>query len=195
LLHDVGKPRTRAFSDKTQDYTFYDHERVGAEIARPMLERLRFSNEERDRIVALIRHHLVCYDPSWSDAAVRRWIRRVTPELVEPLYALNDADVRGKGVDATDDLRRLAGLREHVGRVLAAGAALSVRELCLNGHDLMRELGLPPGRIVGEILGKLLEEVIEQPELNERSALLARARVLAEQADQAEAAKSPSDRS
>src|SRR5690606_15406439 len=64
LLHDIGKPRTRAWSEKTNDYTFYEHERVGAEMAGPLLERLRFSNEERARIVALVRHHLICYDSS-----------------------------------------------------------------------------------------------------------------------------------
>lgn len=178
LLHDVGKPRTRNFSDKTQDYTFYEHERIGAEMAGPMLERLRFSNEERDRIVALIRHHLVCYDSSWSDAAVRRWIRRVTPALIEPLYTLNEADVTAKGRDASDDLQRLTGLKQHVTRVMAAGAALSVRELSVNGHDLMRELGIAPGRAVGDLLARLLEDVLERPELNERKTLLERARTL-----------------
>src|SRR3954471_12042550 len=92
LFHDVAKPRTRAFSDKTQDYTFYEHERVGAELADPILTRLRFSNEERARVVGLVRHHLICYSPDWSDAAVRRWLRRVTPELAPDLYAIGVAD-------------------------------------------------------------------------------------------------------
>ncbi len=47
LLHDVGKPRSRAFSDKTSDFTFYEHERIGAEMADPILTRLKFSNDER----------------------------------------------------------------------------------------------------------------------------------------------------
>ena len=72
LLHDVGKPRSRQMSDKTKDWTFYEHERIGAEMAEPILTRLKFSNDERDRVVRLVRHHLVCYAPSWSDAAVRR---------------------------------------------------------------------------------------------------------------------------
>jgi tRNA nucleotidyltransferase (CCA-adding enzyme) len=76
LLHDVGKPKSRAFSDKTQDWTFYDHDRIGAEIAFPIATRLKFSNEERDRIVSLVRNHLFHYD-AWSDAAVRRWMKRV----------------------------------------------------------------------------------------------------------------------
>ena len=178
LLHDVGKPRSRAFSDKTQDYTFYEHERIGAEMVEPMLARLRFSNEERQHITALVRHHLVCYDESWSDAAVRRWIQRVTPELVPDLYLLNEADVRGKGRDCSLDLVALAALKERVAAVLAAGAALSVRDLKVDGRVLMQELSLKPGPDLGRILKALLDEVVEDPSKNERAILLERARAL-----------------
>ncbi|HEX3595056.1 MAG TPA: HD domain-containing protein, partial [Polyangiaceae bacterium] len=58
LLHDVGKPRSREWSAKTEDYTFYEHEQIGAKMAEPILERLRFSNDERTHIVGLVRHHL-----------------------------------------------------------------------------------------------------------------------------------------
>jgi tRNA nucleotidyltransferase (CCA-adding enzyme) len=178
LLHDIGKPRSRAFSDKTHDYTFYEHERIGAEMVQPLLSRLRFSNDERERIVALVRHHLICYDASWSDAAVRRWIRRVTPELVPELYLLNEADVRGKGRDCSLDLAALADLKAHVERVLAAGAAFSVRDLAIDGRTLMQELAMKPGPDLGRILKALLDEVVEDPSKNERSALLERARAL-----------------
>jgi tRNA nucleotidyltransferase (CCA-adding enzyme) len=178
LLHDVGKPRSREWSTKTNDYTFYEHEQIGARMADPILERLRFSNEERARIVALVRHHLICWEPSWSDAATRRWLRRVGPELLEDLYALNRADVLGKGRDVTLDLERLEGLKAHVERVMAAGAAVRVRDLAINGRDLM-EIGLRPGPLFGEILRALLDEVVEEPALNEREALLSRAREIA----------------
>ncbi|HTJ82581.1 MAG TPA: HDIG domain-containing protein, partial [Polyangiaceae bacterium] len=104
LFHDVGKPRSRAFSDKTNDYTFYHHESIGAEMAEPILTRLRFSNDERATIVALVRHHLICYAPEWTDAAVRRWLRRVGAGLVPRLYALGRADARGKGRPAEGDI-------------------------------------------------------------------------------------------
>jgi tRNA nucleotidyltransferase (CCA-adding enzyme) len=178
LLHDIGKPRSRAFSSKTNDYTFYEHERIGAEMTDPMLQRLRFSNDERQRIVALVRHHLICYDETWSDAAVRRWIRRVGPELVSDLYLLNEADVLGKGRDASADLRALEGLKQHVARVLAAGAAFSIKDLAINGQDLMAELGMKPGPEIGRVLKALLEEVVEEPTKNQREQLLSRARSL-----------------
>jgi tRNA nucleotidyltransferase (CCA-adding enzyme) len=176
LLHDVGKPRTREWSDKTADYTFYDHDRVGAEIAEPIAARLRFSNDERARIVSLVRHHLFHYSDEWSDSTVRRWIRRVGPGRVDDLYVLHEADVRAKGRDYGAALVALAGLKAHVARVLAEGAALSTRDLKVNGRDLIGELGLPPGPIIGELLDVLLEEVTSDPSANERGALLARAR-------------------
>lgn len=178
VLHDVGKPRSRAFSDKTNDYTFYDHDRIGAEIASPICTRLKFSNEERERIVHLVRHHLFHYD-GWSDAAVRRWIRRVGKDRIEDLYALNEADIRGKAPSIGEgDLANLIALRAHVEKVLAEGAALSTRDLAINGNDLMKVLGIAPGRIIGEILEALLEEVIAEPSLNGREALLDRARAI-----------------
>jgi tRNA nucleotidyltransferase (CCA-adding enzyme) len=171
LLHDVGKPRTRAWSDKTADWTFYDHDQVGAEIAEPIATRLRFSNDEKGRIVALVRHHLFHYS-DWSDAAVRRWMKRVGPERIEDLYALNEADVRAKGRDPAPDLTNLAALKAHVARVVAAGAALSVRALAVNGRDLMTDLGMKPGPALGKMLDALLELVLADPAINTRDGLL-----------------------
>jgi tRNA nucleotidyltransferase (CCA-adding enzyme) len=176
LLHDVAKPRTRAFSDKTEDYTFYEHERIGAEMAGPLLERLRFSNEERAKIVALIRHHLICYSDDWTDAAVRRWLRRVTPELAPDLYDLGIADALGKGREAPEDLASLQRLRARVDEVLAKGTALSARDLALDGNTLMKTLEIAPGRVVGEILAHLVERVLDDPDLNREDQLLDEAR-------------------
>lgn len=178
LLHDVGKPKSRAFSDKTKDWTFYDHDRIGAEIADPICLRLKFSNDERERIVALVRHHLFHYD-NWTDATVRRWVKRVGVERVEDLYALSAADLRAKA-DEIDPaiLEPLVALRAHVEKVMAEGAALSTRDLAIDGSVLMKELGIKPGRIIGVILETLLEDVIADPAANERAALLARARAV-----------------
>jgi tRNA nucleotidyltransferase (CCA-adding enzyme) len=176
LLHDVGKPAARALSDKTGDYTFYDHDRIGAEIADPICQRLRFSNDERARVTALVRHHLFHYTDEWGDATVRRWIRRVGKERLVDLYRLNEADVRAKGLDASPDLAALEALQAHVQKVLDAGAALTTRDLKIDGTVLMKELSLAPGPILGKILHHLLELVVGDPALNEREKLLALAR-------------------
>jgi tRNA nucleotidyltransferase (CCA-adding enzyme) len=176
LFHDVGKPRSRAFSEKNRDYTFYEHDRIGAEMAEPILSRLRFSNDERTRIVALVRHHILCYDESWSDAAVRRWLRRVGPELAPELYALGRADILAKGKDPKGDLENLLALEAHVAKVVAAGAAFGTKDLAIDGRDLIQALSLAPGRQIGELLRALLEEVVENPSLNEHEKLLELAR-------------------
>jgi tRNA nucleotidyltransferase (CCA-adding enzyme) len=180
LLHDVGKPRTRAWSDAKHDYTFYDHDRVGAEIAEPIAARLRFSNEDRARIVSLVRHHLFHYSDEWSDAAARRWVRRVGLHRIEDLYVLNTADVQAKGRPDEGDLDVLARMKAHVARVLAEGAALSTRDLKINGRDLMRELSIQPGPLIGKVLDALLEAVTDDPSVNEREALIGLARALLE---------------
>jgi tRNA nucleotidyltransferase (CCA-adding enzyme) len=123
-----------------------------------------------------VRYHLFHYSDEWTDAAVRRWIRRVGTDRVEDLYVLNAADVRAKGRDFDTDLDALARLKAHVARVIAAGAALSTRDLKISGHDVIRELALSPGPVVGRILDALLEAVTNDPALNEREALLAHAR-------------------
>jgi tRNA nucleotidyltransferase (CCA-adding enzyme) len=173
LLHDIGKPRTRALSEKTNDYTFYNHEKVGAEMVGPILDRLRFSNDEKTRITSLVANHLVCYSDEWTDAAVRRWIRRVSVDRLEDLYALNRADLLGKGRDATDDLAGLGRLKGRVAAELQARHALTPRDLAVDGKDVMRELAIKPSRRVGEVLEMLMEKVVEDPALNQRETLLA----------------------
>lgn len=176
LLHDVGKPRVAAAL--TPAITFPDHARLGAEMAEAILTRLKLSNDERARVAALIRHHVIGYSPGWTDAAVRRWIRRVTVELAPDLYELAFAVARSKGGDVSAEIAAIEELRSRAATLVAAGAALSTRDLKLNGRDLMTALGVPPSRIIGETLERLLELVTDDPALNEREKLLAAARGL-----------------
>lgn len=172
LLHDLGKPRSRAVSDRTGDYTFYNHEKIGAGMADRWLREHRFSNAEREKVVGMVRHHLICYSPDWTDAAVRRWIRRVGTDLIDPLIRLARADALAKGRPVDEELAVLEALEERVGRELEAGAALTTRDLAVNGKDVMDRLGIPPGPTIGRVLDRLLERVLEEPSLNERGSLL-----------------------
>ena len=170
LLHDVGKPRTRRVVEG--EGTFYGHERVGATMTRDMLDRLRFSHPERDRVTRLVAEHMFHYTPEWSDAAVRRFLRRVGPDLVDDLFELRLADLAGKGTGPveTGDLEELGGRIEAVTR---REDALRIGDLDIDGRTVMEHLGLGPGPEVGQVLGRLLEAVIENPELNRRETLLA----------------------
>ena len=172
LLHDLGKPRTRALSDKTGDYTFYNHEVVGARMADGWLKRYRFSNHERERVVHLVHHHLVCYSDEWTDAAVRRFVRRVGLDGLDDLLALARADSLAKGRDVSEELAALDRLAQRIDQVKQQGSALGIRELAIDGNDVMRHLQIPPSKLVGNVLEELLQRVLERPELNERDALL-----------------------
>ncbi|MDH5492102.1 MAG: HD domain-containing protein [Myxococcales bacterium] len=183
LLHDLGKPMTREFSEKTQDHTFYGHERVGADLADRWLRDFRFSNEERRHIVHLIRQHLVCYSSEWTDAGVRRFLTRVGVDSVGPLLRLARADALGKGRPVEEELARLCELEGRIEAILAAGQALSAKDLAIGGRELMQHLGLEPGPAIGRLIASLLDRVVEEPSLNDRDRLLSiAAELLAAQA-------------
>ena len=171
LLHDIGKPDTRV--ERRGEGTFYQHERAGAEQADRLLERLRFPADERAAIVHLVREHMFDYRAAWSDAAVRRWLRRVGEEAVADLFDVRIADMLGNGLK-TGFPAQLEPLRRRIERVRAESHALHVRDLAVDGADVMRALGVGPGPAVGAALAALLEEVLEDPARNTRERLLAR---------------------
>ena len=180
LLHDVAKPRTRAKSEKTNDWTFYHHEKVGADMAERWLREYRFSNSERELVTGLIRHHLICYSDERTDAAVRRFIKRVGTNRVEPLLRLGEADALGKGRNVEEELALLKELRGRVDPQIEAGGALSTGDLAIGGNEVISVLG-SAGPRVGEILRALLDKVIEDPSLNTRDKLMPLAEELAKQ--------------
>jgi tRNA nucleotidyltransferase (CCA-adding enzyme) len=184
LLHDVAKPRTRAKSDKTGDWTFYHHEKVGADMADRWLRDYRFSNQERELVVGLIRHHLICYSSEWTDAAVRRFMKRVGSDQVEPLLRLGEADALGKGRNVEQELRALEELRGRIDEAIEEGNALTTQDLAVGGNDVIPLLEGGAGPAVGEILRTLLDRVIEDPSLNTRDKLMPIVEELAAKQDQ-----------
>jgi tRNA nucleotidyltransferase/poly(A) polymerase len=168
LLHDLGKATTLA------DGHFIGHEGAGAELAEDVLKRLRLPRAEITRITRLIRHHMFAYTPDWTDAAVRRFVRRVGADLLPDLYALRRADNAASGAREPPS----GGLDELGARAAkaVAGDPMTPQQLAIDGDDLVRELGLRPGPIVGRLLDELMEAVLEDPVLNRRETLLAMAR-------------------
>jgi tRNA nucleotidyltransferase (CCA-adding enzyme) len=164
LLHDIGKPATFA------DGHFLGHDAVGADMAGAFLDRLRVARSVRARVVHLVRHHMFSYEPAWSDAAVRRFIGKIGPDAIEELFELREADNLGSGRPAEAD--GLDELRARVAAELASGPILGRGQLAVDGTDLMTELGLEQGPILGRILDGLLERVIADPALNDRPTLL-----------------------
>jgi hypothetical protein len=118
------------------------------------------------------------YQSNWSDAAVRRFIRKVGPGSIDDLLALRAADNEGSGLSAEAGL--LPELERRVRDELAAHAVLGRNQLAVDGNDLRSELGIRPGRMLGRILDELTERVIAEPALNDRAILLELARALAD---------------
>ncbi|MBI5514351.1 MAG: CCA tRNA nucleotidyltransferase [Deltaproteobacteria bacterium] len=176
VFHDVGKARTRAVDPATGAVTFPSHELVGASLADQWLQDYRYSNDERQRVVHLIRHHRVGYQPSWSDGAVRRYVRAVGLEALKDLAALWAADARARGPDPDPDLAVQRALLERVEAVLERGRVLGPRDLAVDGTALMKDLGLKPSKQLGELLAQLLERAMDDPSVNTREGLLALAR-------------------
>lgn len=168
LLHDVGKPDTLA------DGPFHNHETVGAAMARAFLSGLHAPRTLQERVAHLIRHHMFTYRPNWSDAAVRRFMKKVGPGCVRDLLALRAADNEGSGLPADAGLIRELAAR--IDAQIAANAVLGRDQLAIDGNDLIVELGMPSGRLIGRLLNDLTERVVAEPALNDRAILLDMAR-------------------
>ncbi|MFN2383720.1 MAG: CCA tRNA nucleotidyltransferase [Gemmatimonadota bacterium] len=170
LFHDVGKPPTRERHPKTGDWTFPRHDEVGARLTAQALTRLRCSTREIARATHLVRVHMDLFPPEASDAAVRRWIRRVGEDHIGDLCRLHLADWRGnRRREGPPDT--LVAMYRRVRAVLCAQHALSLNDLAVGGEDLIA-LGLTPGPGFRAILQSLLERVVEDPALNTKERLL-----------------------
>lgn len=138
-----------------------------------LLQRLRLSNQERALVVGLLKFHPLLNSGA-APAEIRRWLRALGATPVSELFTLALCNP-----NLTLDLRTdVAALHERVFGVIGENPALSVKDLAIDGKTLMRELGLSPGKHLGELLQQLLEVVTDEPSLNSRDGLLRCAREL-----------------
>jgi len=171
LLHDVGKPRSA--QGTPGEHTFHGHEKVGARMALEILDRLRYPRRDvAERVALLIREHAWHYQPAWGGSAVRRSIARIGPAELPALWALRRADVRARGRTVEEGLANQAALERRFEAELAEASALTVRDLALDGGDVMAALQISPGKLVGMVLARLLDRVLDDPKLNTREELL-----------------------
>jgi tRNA nucleotidyltransferase (CCA-adding enzyme) len=171
LIHDIGKPRVVSY-DEEGHVVFYNHEIMGARMAYEICERLRFSKKDRHKVVTLIRWHMFTVDEHITDAAVRRFIRRVGVDYVKDMMDLRIGDRLGGGTQTAESWR-LKLFKKRVEEQLAP-APFSVNDLAIDGNDVMKELNIRPSRKVGEILQQLFQEVDEDLSKNMREYLLQR---------------------
>lgn len=172
LLHDIEKPNTISIGTDGQNH-FYGHQEKGALAARNILRRLKFDNDTIDAVVHLIRWH--DYRFVLTPAGMRKAMHKIGKEYMKLLFEVNRADTSAKNPKYTQDkYDRLATARLLCQEVIDKNECVSLKELAINGRDLI-EAGIKPGKKLGELLNQLLFQVLEKPELNERELLLAMA--------------------
>ncbi len=171
LIHDIGKPRVES-SDENGLVIFYNHEIAGARLAREISDRLRFSKKEQEKIVKLVRWHMFTVDEHITDSAVRRFIRRIGVENVSDMMDLRVGDRLGGGTQTAESWR-LKLFKKRLEEQMAP-APFSIKDLAIDGTDIMKELNIKPGPKIGDILQKLFEEVDEDLEKNTKEYLLKR---------------------
>ncbi len=175
LLHDIGKPTVVA-TDDHGFVIFHNHEIVGSRTAREIVDRLKFSKKDRDKIVNLIRWHMFTVDEKITDSAVRRFIRRVGVEAVKDMMDLRIGDRLGGGTQTAESWR-LKLFKKRVEEQLQP-APFSINDLAIDGNDIMKELDLKPGPKIGKLLQKLFEEVDEDLSKNTKEYLIPRLKEL-----------------
>ena len=170
LLHDIGKPKTRAIGPK--GVSFHHHEVVGARMARERLRALRFPNEQVEAISQLVYLHLRFHgyqDDVWSDSAVRRYVRDAG-DLLEDLNELTRCDCTTRNERKARMLAaRMDALEARIAELQAEEELKAIRP-DLDGQQVMRHLGIRPGPAVGEALSMLLEARLEEGPLGEEEA-------------------------
>lgn len=167
LLHDTGKIPTFT-RDETGRGHFYGHAQESAKIAGEILRRLKAPTHLREQVVALIGLHMTKLEP--SKKLLRRRLSQLGWEAVEKLLLLQEADMGSKGTGIPEEMEQFSQIRAILKEIRDEDACLSLKDLAVNGHDLMA-MGYA-GKAIGQCLNALLEQVLDGKLPNEKNALL-----------------------
>jgi len=172
LLHDIAKPMCFTLDENNIGH-FYYHHIEGEKLTEEILTRLKFDNKTINDVKILVREHMFSFneESKIKTSVIKRFINRVGIDNLENLFCLRIADIKGsknKDQSKIDNVRFLIG---ECHRIIAEKQPLTVKDLKINGYDLM-ELGVKQGFMIGKILNGLLEKVLENSELNDRDMLL-----------------------
>ena len=167
LLHDVGKIPTFT-TDATGRGHFYGHAPASADMADEILRRLKAPTALREQVVLLIEKHMTRLVP--DKKLLRRWLGKLGWETLERLLVLQEADMGSKGTGKPEELAQFTEIRKLLEEIREENACFSLKDLAVNGHDLMA-LGIS-GKDIGVRLNQLLEQVMDERLPNEKEALL-----------------------
>ena len=168
LLHDTGKPGSFT-RDETGRGHFKGHAKLSARLADQILLRLKAPTALRERVVFLVENHMLPLEPDRK--LLRRRLAKYGTDAIEQLLALQTADFGSKGTGTPEEGAVFIRVRQLLDEILAEDACLTVKDLAVDGRDLM-ELGFAPGPQLGHCLEQLLVKVLDEELPNERSILL-----------------------
>ncbi|MCL4374356.1 CCA tRNA nucleotidyltransferase [Patescibacteria group bacterium] len=168
LLHDIGKVQTFRKDAKTGLITFYNHEVVGTRLVEKIAQRLKFSNQDKAKLVTLVKYHQFTVTEVATDKAIRRFIRQVGKENLNAMLDLRTGDRIGSGAKPTS--WRLELFKKRL--VEVQKEPFKVTDLKINGHDVMETLRLSPGPAVGQILAKVFARVVDGQVKNQKPDLI-----------------------
>ncbi len=174
LLHDLGKVPAKRFLERKGDYVFYSHQYISKRMGKQIMRRLRFSNKEIEQSTSIVENHMYNLKPDLSQSATRRFLRKLGRENVDGFLRMRMADRKGNLLNNEGYEKGIFHFLRNLRKIDRDEDALKVRDLKISGYDLI-EMGLKPGPIFSTILDQLLEEVLDDPSLNDRAWLLARA--------------------
>lgn len=182
LCHDLGKPSTRAIrpgGDGPDDVSFHSHEITSCKLTYTFMRRLKFPKKFYEAVIALVRTHQYKYDRTWTDKAVRRFIRNVGITRAEledlenhPQFLLRMSDRMGNELKEHLPITvKQRDFQERIQEVYENSGAHSLRDLKINGRDIMEHFDIPASATIGRIIAHLFDAVEEVPTLNDKSSL------------------------
>jgi len=169
LLHDTGKAVTKTTDRNNIDH-FYGHPKKSEEIAIRVLKRLRFDAKSTDLICRLIKHHDMDIKPTHK--SVRRAVRSIGDDIFWNLLKVQEADRKAQNPEKLPPRQKMLNeIRNIYREIKESNQCLSLKELAIDGSDLLKA-GFSQGPHIGKVLNRLLDAVIDDPELNRRDKLL-----------------------
>lgn len=174
LLHDVGKPKCKSVDENGIDH-FYRHQDKSSDMARDILRRLKMDNNTIKQVCLLAQYHDFGIRMQITPINFRRFLAKLGRDNFNDFILVKKADMAGQSdYHKEERLEQIAYMEEIYKQIIDENHALHVTDLVIGGKELM-DLGVQPGRQIGEILNALLQEVIDEPEKNNEQYLLQRA--------------------
>ena len=173
LLHDIGKPSTRTTDEDGIDH-FHGHVEVGEQMAVDILKRLKFDNDTIDKVQKYVRYH--DYKLDANARSTRRAINRIGETYFPQVMEIRRADTLAQSLyEREEKLAQIDEIMRLYTQIMEARQCISLKTLEITGNDLIA-LGVPKGRRIGEILNRLLDDVLQEPENNVHEYLIEKAK-------------------